>query len=214
MILLNIIYPSVRDDTPTKAKICLTHLYTRLTVCIASTSYDSEYIFILLYMLNHVYFLSDRASPVTNHLGHLTLWILVNSDDRRYEELMLQSLRIIVNCASCEELKSFFQEAAFNKGLSLPLAELFCAELLNECNLNFALNRITSLLSVTSVYCPSVLRVKAEKSPQTLTQCIRIACQRQICLGTGDRETNHILEQCLSVIRYVCLPIQFGNIKC
>ncbi|KAI0691441.1 hypothetical protein BC835DRAFT_1307494 [Cytidiella melzeri] len=149
-----------------------------------------------LYVVRH-----DQAPPVTNHIGHLALYMWTFSTDPRYDELMLRILILVIDTAEREELKPFFQEAVLDKNLPLPLAEKFCSELLDEYNINGSLRGVTSFLSAISVHCPPVLHAKIERSPQTLMQCIRIACQRQMCLGSSDMDTNSVLGASLSVIK-------------
>lgn len=157
--------------------------------------------------LNDVYVSSERPCPVTNYFGHLVLWILVNSGDRRYDKLIIQAITFVIDWAEREELKPFFHEAIVNKNLTLPLATFFHVELLYEDSLYEPLDRIVHLLCAISVHCPLVLRAKDETSPQTLMQCIRTACQRQICLSINDEETNGILAGCLNIMRYKLLLI-------
>lgn len=148
-------------------------------------------------------FYSRQAPPVTNHIGHMSLWLWAYCIDPRYDELLIRCLILIVDTAEREELKSFFDEAVIGKNMTLPLAERFCSELLIEKVLNEPLRGVTGFLSAISVHCPPVLHVKTEKSPLTLMQCIRVACQRQLCSGQNNQYANSVLGACLSVIRCV-----------
>ena len=162
---------------------------------------------------------SNEALPVTNHIGHLALWVWTHSIDYRYDELMLRVLILVVDTATREELPGFFKEAVLDKGITLALHERFCKELVDEYNVNESLRGITSFLSAISVHCAPVLHVKTKETDQemfteqvarkargedtekTLMQCIRIACQRQMCQQRSDADTNSVLGASLSVIK-------------
>ena len=58
---------------------------------------------------------SNEALPVTNHIGHLALWVWTHSIDYRYDELMLRVLILVVDTATREELPGFFKEAVLDK---------------------------------------------------------------------------------------------------
>ncbi|KAI0090637.1 hypothetical protein BDY19DRAFT_724314 [Irpex rosettiformis] len=169
-----------------------------------------------LYLIRH-----NKAPPVTNHIGHLALWVWTYSIDLRYDRLMLQVLLCVIDDAEREELTGFLKEAILEKNLTLPLHERFVSELSCEYSVDAHLRAVTSILSVVSVHCPPVLHVKTKETDQamfnehvarkargeemekTLMQCISIACQRQMCQQEADEYTDDVLGACLSVLREI-----------
>jgi hypothetical protein len=161
-------------------------------------------------MLYCAEFLSRVPFPITTHFGHLALWILANSGDHRYYELILPALVCVLDHAKDEEMEPFFQEAVLDKGLSFRMVRLFHLLLGYQGNLDHYLKYIIHLINLTSIYCISVFDAIAEKPPQTFMQYVQMAAQRQICHGIEDKDTNGILGGCLSVIRYA-LPLTWKH---
>ena len=92
-------------------------------------------------------------------------------------------------------------------------------EYLSICYSLTSWNHAQAPLHFVSVHCAPVLHVKSKETDQemfneqvakkargedtekTLMQCIRIACQRQMCQQSLDDETNSVLGASLSVIK-------------
>lgn len=141
-------------------------------------------------------------SVTNNYMGHLSLYAWIYSaDDDLIDGQTIRTTVTMVDYAERKTLKPFFKEAVLDKGLAVPLAARFCHTLLLEHHVDEELRSITSLLSAVSVHCEPVLHVKVESSPHTLMQCIRIACQRQLCWGAQLANTGGVLGAGLSVIK-------------
>ncbi|KAI0338415.1 hypothetical protein BDW22DRAFT_1363038 [Trametopsis cervina] len=153
-------------------------------------------------MLNLYCLYYNQPPPITTHTAHLAVWAWAHcGDDPWIHEIVIRIAVFLVDTAEREELDQFFIEAVTQKGIEVTLAEQFCLTLLMERNVDARLRGVTSLLSAVSVHCQSVLHVKLGQSPATLLQCIRIACQRQMCSGKDERDTDGVLGASLSVFK-------------
>jgi hypothetical protein len=135
------------------------------------------------------------------------LWIWANHGDCHYDGFFLHALVQIMVDTTDDEIQSFFLIASV-MGLILPLAERFHIELLHENTLDDDSKRVITFFSAVSYHCSPVLHVEVKDFPQNFMQCIRIACQRQICLGMNDITTNDVLAVSLSVTMCVHLFIR------
>jgi hypothetical protein len=113
---------------------------------------------------------------------------------------MLQVMESVFKYTEPEKLQSFFHEAVVSKDRVPLMTGLFRAKLLYEGSLNSFLSHIIHFFGIVFVHMPSVIQVRFDKSSQDLVQCLQSACQRQICRGASDEETNKIIGSSLGII--------------
>lgn len=135
----------------------------------------------------------------------LYIWIYGATDAEITRHLLLPLVKLVDG--SRHALRTVFQEAVTDARLTDNLVEQLCCQLRIAELVDEPLHYVSSLLSAVVIYCPGALDARLRYSPHSLLHCIRLACQRQMCLGRSEVDTVAVWTPCFGAVQCVSVPL-------